>query len=68
MIICAVLYASMISAGLYLLEGWVEVEFGEPREDQKVIWMADVMGITLAGVDLYLMWTDVVLPLFRRPS
>ena len=64
-VICSVLYTGMIGVGLYLLEGWVEVEFGNPRDGQKVIWMADVMGITLAGVGLYLMWTDIVLPLFR---
>jgi hypothetical protein len=58
----------MIGVGIYLLEDWLGAESGETRGERKIIWMAGLMGMSLAGLGLYLMWTDIVVPLFRRQS
>lgn len=65
-IICSILYAGMIGVGIYLIEDWFVVESDGTRGARKVIGLVGLMGMSFAGFGLYLMWTDIVVPLFRK--
>ena len=64
--ICSVLYAGMICVGIYAFYLWLGAEAPDTRSERKGFWLMASAGIAVGALGLYLMWTDILAPLFRK--
>jgi hypothetical protein len=62
----AVLYAGMICVGIYAFYLWLGAEAPDTRSERKGFWLMASAGIAVGALGLYLMWTDILAPLFRK--